>query len=207
MNASALAEMLFGTQKNIGNFVYVGVTNGIGAGIIANNSLFEGDMGFSGEIGHTTVDLHGPKCACGNTGCLELYASIPVVIANAEKSVSKSSDSKMKLLDKIKWTDIIENAINEDKLALELIDSLCYFISFGLVSLINMFDPRTIYLGHEIALAGELVTTRLQTHIRDRIFCRNYKSVPVKISTFGDKAPVAGATSIILDRLFSGKII
>ena len=204
MNASALAEKLYGKGKNTGNFVYVGVTNGIGAGIIANNTLFEGDMGFSGEIGHATINYDGPTCACGNSGCLELYASIPEIVKQAEKCKSAGTDSALQDLTKIEWTDIVGYAMKGDSLALEMIEMLCRFISYGLISLINTFDPQTIYLGHEIALAGSLVSSRLEANINRRFFSSNYKRIPIEISAFCDKAPVAGSAAIILDKLFSG---
>lgn len=77
MKASALAEKYFGNAKKLENFIYLGISNGIGSGIIGHNKLFLGENGFSGEIGHTTVDADGPLCRCGNNGCLELYVSVP----------------------------------------------------------------------------------------------------------------------------------
>lgn len=203
MNASALAEKLYGKGRNIENFVYIGVTNGIGSGIIANNTLFEGAMGFSGEIGHTAVNFDGPKCACGNTGCLELYASIPEIVSQAVNSVALGMDSTLGALDVIKWKDIAKHAGAGDKLALKLIDRLCLYISIGLVSMINMFDPQVIYLGHDIALAGGLVTEKLKAYIKDKTISSRYKDVPIEISAFGEKAPIAGAAAIVIDKLFA----
>ena len=94
MNASALAEKLYGNGRNISDFVYIGVTNGIGSGIISNDNLFAGEMGFSGEIGHTTINYEGPKCACGNTGCLELYASIPEIEKQANDAIKSGLESQ-----------------------------------------------------------------------------------------------------------------
>ncbi|OGO80466.1 MAG: hypothetical protein A2Y21_11275 [Clostridiales bacterium GWC2_40_7] len=81
---------------------------------------------------------------------------------------------------------------------------LCRYMSYGLISLINIFDPQVIYLGHDIALAGSLAVSGLEANISRRFFSSNYKSVPVEISAFRHKAPVAGAAAIILDRLFGG---
>ena len=206
MNASALAEKLYGKATDIKNFAYVGVTNGIGAGIITDNLLFAGDMGFSGELGHTSIHYGGPKCACGNSGCLELYASIPEIVSQARNSITLGMDSSLAELEMIEWTDIVKHAEAGDKLALNLIDRLCLYISIGLVNLINLFDPRVIYLGHEIALAGSLVTERLQSHLADRTISSRYKSIPVEISAFGDKSPIIGSVAIVLDKLFSGVI-
>lgn len=204
MNASALAEKLYGKAKDVHNFVYIGVTNGIGAGIITSGVLFAGDMGFSGEIGHTTINYEGPKCVCGNTGCLELYASIPEIVSQARNSIALGMASNLKELENIEWKDIVEYADLGDKLALNLIDRLCLYISIGLVSLINIFDPKIIYLGHDIALAGSLVTVRLESYLKDKTLSSRYKSIPIEISAFGDKAPIAGSSAIVFHKLFNG---
>lgn len=204
MNASVLAEKLYGKGHNTGNFIYVGVTNGIGAGIIANNILFEGDLGFAGEIGHTTINCEGPICACGNSGCLELYASIPEIIKQAEKQLLAGEPSSLGNIEKIQWTDIIDHALKGDSFTLGIIDLLCKYMTYGLTSLINTFDPNKIFLGHDIALAGELVASRLENSIQDRIFSKSYKRIPIEISAFSDKAPIAGSAAIILDKLFQG---
>lgn len=204
MNASALAEKLYGKGKNTRNFVYVGVTNGIGAGIIANGSLFEGDMGFGGEIGHIAIDYDGPPCACGNSGCLELYASIPEIVKKAKKAIYDGASSTLKDPETIQWPDIAAFAVEGDSLAVEMVELLCKYMSYGLISLINFFDPQVIYLGHDIALAGDLAAGRLEANISKRFFSSNYKSVPIEISAFCHKAPVAGSAAIILDKLFGG---
>lgn len=206
MNASALAEKLYGKAKDVSNFVYLGVTNGIGAGIITNNALYEGDMGFSGEIGHITINFEGPKCACGNTGCLELYASIPEIVLQAKNAISLGMDSTLRKLETIEWMDIVRAAGSGDALALNLMDRLCLFISNGLVSLSNIFDPQKIYLGHDIALAGDLVIKRLEAYFKDKAISSRYKNIPIEISAFSDKAPVAGSAAIVFNRLFRGKI-
>jgi predicted NBD/HSP70 family sugar kinase len=203
MNASALAEKLYGKGKSIGNFVYVGITNGIGSGIIANNALFEGSTGFSGEIGHMTISFDGPKCACGNNGCLELYASIPNIVEQARSSVALGVDSLLKKYDVIEWKDIVAEALMGDTLALNLIDKLCLYTSIGLVSLVNFYDPQVIYLGHDIAIAGELVTTKIEAYVNDKILSHRYKYIPIEISAFGENAPLIGSAAIVLDRMFN----
>ena len=74
-NAGAYGEKVFGAAKNLSNIIYVSIGTGIGIGIIINQELYRGNNGFSGEMGHMTIDFNGPKCSCGNRGCWELYAS------------------------------------------------------------------------------------------------------------------------------------
>lgn len=202
MNASAIAEKLYGKGRLFSDFIYLGVTNGVGSGIISNNSLFMGSMGFSGEVGHMTINFDGPQCTCGNTGCLELYASIPKIVDQARDSVLLGMDTALVNYTNIEWKDIVDQAFMGDKLSNNLIDRLCLYISIALVSLINLYDPQAIYLGHEIALAGELVTKKLEAYIKDKTLSSRYKEVPVEISAFGDEVPLIGSAAIVLDRLF-----
>lgn len=74
MNTSAVAEKYWGYAKDESDYIYMGASNGIGAGIILDGRLSGRILG---EIGHVSIDVNGPLCHCGNRGCLELYSSIP----------------------------------------------------------------------------------------------------------------------------------
>lgn len=173
MNTSALAEKYFGKAKNIDNFIYIGVTNGIGAGIIANNRLYSGECGFGGEIGHITVETSGEKCSCGNKGCLEMYASFPK-----------------------NWANLGEKEQNEK------LNEICRYLSNGIITLINLFDPQIIYIGHDIAVTGDVSIKLINNYISARYISRRYKIIAVEKSTFEEKSPVYGTIALCVDRLF-----
>lgn len=173
MNTSALAEKYFGKAKNVADFIYMGVTNGVGAGIVINHKLFEGDMGFSGEVGHITVNVDGLQCSCGNTGCLELYTSLP----NNFKDMSYRRQ-------------------------IEKIDDIGRYLSAGIVTLINLFDPAQIFLGHDIAVAGEYVSDLLNNSIKGKYLTFGNKPVNIEISAFADRSPIKGSIALCLERLF-----
>ena len=84
-NAGAYGEKKLGVGKNFTNIVYVSAGIGIGVGLILNGSLYKGNNGFSGELGHMTIDVNGTTCRCGNEGCWELYASEQALINRAEQ--------------------------------------------------------------------------------------------------------------------------
>lgn len=207
MNASATAEKLFGKGKNISDFIYVGVTNGIGSGIVLGNNLFRGRNGFAGEIGHTTIDINGEKCPCGNFGCLELYASISNTVNQVKSAISLGSKGKPPSRDILSWRDIVDSARAGDELCLKAVDRLVYYLSIGLVNIINTFDPETIFLGHDIALAGELVLEPLNNIINRQAFSRTAKQVKIELSSFKDYAPCIGAPALILEKFFNGDIV
>jgi predicted NBD/HSP70 family sugar kinase len=86
-NLGALAEQRFGAGRHLSSFVYVSGGIGIGAGVMLDGRLARGAHGFAGEIGHVVVDPTGPRCACGNRGCLETSDRSPVALAAALRSV------------------------------------------------------------------------------------------------------------------------
>ncbi|MGH2349014.1 MAG: ROK family protein, partial [bacterium] len=78
-DAAALGEWRFGAGRGVDDLVYITVSTGIGGGIIIGGTLLLGVSGTAGEIGHMTIDVNGPRCVCGNTGCLEVLAAGPAI--------------------------------------------------------------------------------------------------------------------------------
>ncbi|MCX7842361.1 MAG: ROK family transcriptional regulator [Clostridia bacterium] len=207
MNASAIAEKLFGNAKNVSNFIYIGITNGIGAGIFLNNEIFRGLNGFAGEIGHTTVDMRGERCPCGNLGCLELYASIPNAVNEVKASTGNGASGSFTQTENITWSGIVDAAKAGDRLCIRVIDKLTYYISVGIVNTVNSFDPETIFLGHDIALAGELVLKPLNDMVNRSFMFRNSEHVNIELSKFGVYSPCIGAPAIVLNKFFAGQLL
>jgi len=204
MNASALAEKYYGMAKDNQDFIYVGITNGIGAGIITNNQLFMGHHGFSGEFGHTTVQMDGPLCVCGNKGCLELYANIPEVVRQFILAGDLGLNSS--LTSPPTWPDIVEHAKKGDELCLKLIHRLANYVGIGLINLANLFDPETIVLGHDIALASDLILPYLNEEVNKRTFSSDHTHIKICVSKFIDHTPIIGSAALVFDALYEGDI-
>lgn len=206
MNACAIAEKLFGRAKQNANFIFVGVGNGIGAGIYLDNVLFRGNNGFAGEIGHTTIDVHGEKCPCGNMGCLELYASIPSILKQVKNSISYGAESSLTGKKNIEWPDVVDAAKKGDSLSVKTIDRLTYYLSVGLVNIVNLYDPEVIYLGNELSNAGSLIIDRLNELVNRNLLFRTSKRIGIELSRFEENARFIGAPSIVFYRFFNGEI-
>ena len=86
-NASALAvaEKNYGAARGFSDFILLVVDTGVGAGIITDGSLYKGSNSLGAELGHTSIIYNGKKCDCGNNGCLEVYASVPAILEEAQK--------------------------------------------------------------------------------------------------------------------------
>ena len=84
-NLAALGEHRLGAGRGAAHMIYMTISTGIGGGIIAGNQLFLGARGFAGEVGHQTLDAYGPRCNCGNVGCLETLAAGPAIVRMARE--------------------------------------------------------------------------------------------------------------------------
>src|SRR5699024_4311009 len=89
-NAGAYGEISLGKKRHIETMIFLSVGMGIGGGIIINDTLFKGINGFSGEVGHVSIENDGIRCTCGKTGCWELYASEKAVIRMSKDAYSKN---------------------------------------------------------------------------------------------------------------------
>ena len=74
-DGAALAEKFFGNGRDVEDFVFVGLANGIGSGIISQGNIYRDYSGFTSELGHVSIDWNGRECSCGRKGCLETYVS------------------------------------------------------------------------------------------------------------------------------------
>ncbi len=196
MNGAALAEKLKGKGRECGSFLYLGITNGIGAGIIVNNRLYGKESMSVGEIGHMCIDYEGPLCSCGNRGCLETYATIPNIIKKL-KEVYKDDNiecNNFQMLSELPPC----NAVFED---------VTNKLSVALINAVNFLDPECIVIGHEGAYLPKKYLSMMQNEIEKGILSAGYKKVPVVHSVFSTKAPIFGSAAIILNRLFLGEVI
>src|SRR5580698_8416182 len=82
-NAAALGEKWMGAGRDVNDLILLTLGTGIGGGIIVGGRVLRGSLGMAGEIGHTTISPNGYPCGCGNTGCVEKYASATAVSAMA----------------------------------------------------------------------------------------------------------------------------
>lgn len=191
MNAAAWGEHLYGAGQNCQHVVYLGLTNGIGAGVISYGRIFQGSKGFGGEIGHMSIQMDGPLCPCGQRGCLELYASVPVLLRQ-----TKCPDLET----------LIRKSQNSEAFRQTWLPSFMLVITTALVNLANIFDPDIILIGHEGAALTESVIADLENRTNQLAFQHRSKKIPVRLARFGEKAPLIGAASLIFQAVFRGEL-
>ncbi|MHB8961789.1 MAG: ROK family protein [Saccharofermentanales bacterium] len=206
MNAAALAELLYGHGAGCSNFIYLGITHGVGSGIVLNGSLYSGARGFGGEIGHISIDYEGPLCGCGNRGCLEVYSSMPTLLQRVIRESVKSTESPLNGRRDICFSDVVMAAEAGDGIASGIMEDFCSKVSTALLGAIHLLNPEKIFIGHESAQGGAVFVRWLEKELNARSLFKEYSPVKVEISAFGDASPVIGSGVLFLESFFSGGI-
>lgn len=188
-NAGAYGEKVFGAAKNFSNIIYVSIGTGIGIGIIINHDLYRGYNGFSGEMGHMTIDFNGPKCSCGNRGCWELYAS---------ERVLYDSSSKKSL--HITRHEMINLAQNHDAETLNALQKFGFYIGVGLTSVLNTFNPQAVIIRNRMIESQPIVMNSIKSAVTSRIYSYSKNEYDLLPSALGQNAPVLGTSSIVIER-------
>ncbi|MDX7893707.1 ROK family protein [Bacillus velezensis] len=191
-NAGAYGEKVFGAAKNHDNMIYASIGTGIGIGVIINNDLYRGVGGFSGEMGHMTIDFNGPKCSCGNRGCWELYAS--------EKALIKSLKTKEK---KVSTQDIIDLAHLNDIGTLHALQNFGFYLGIGLTNILNTFNPQAIILRNSIIESHPMVLHSIKSEVSSRVYSHLDNSYELLPSFLGKNAPALGMSSIVIDHFLN----
>lgn len=193
MNASALAELYYGRGKKLPDFVYVGISNGIGAGIICNARLLRYQDGFASEIGHMTIDINGEVCRCGNRGCLEAYLSIPQLLSRLQQETGLALSFEA-------------FCTQQEGKAPVILKNACEKLAVALTNTVNMLNPHTIFLGHGGAFLPETAIRSIEEYINEHRASKEYGRVDVRISSFRDEAPLFGSVCLVASQLFRGNL-
>ncbi len=192
MKAAALAELLYGKHK-CSDFIYLGLTNGVGSGIITDSRLFSEENDATGEIGHLSVDPNGPLCSCGRRGCLELYAGIPILLKQLKQACGISDLTAEQL-------HSLPDTPSADAVFMHMIEKL----AAAMTDFVNIIGSHTILVGHEGSYLPPKYLKLLEDEINSHIF--SVKKVEVRPAHFGVRAPLLGSACCILDALFSGSL-
>lgn len=192
VNAICLGEWQYGAAKGYNNVFLFTLGTGVGGAAICEGQPLFGANGFSGEFGHSVIKFNGPKCSCGNYGCLERYVGAKYIVANAKRKMRKKSTS-LKHYKKLTPHIIAQEAKKGDKVSKEVFTEVGFYIGIGVSNIIALFDPDVVIISGGVSRAGRILFEPIRKTVRKRVLgaeYRNYKIIPGKL---GDDAGVLGA--------------
>ena len=197
-DGAALAEKFFGNGRDVEDFVFVGLANGIGSGIISQGTIYRDYSGFTSELGHVSIDWNGRVCSCGRKGCLETYASSPVIA----RQLCQITGWK-KSFREFCQIDMSEYAKETDQVLEDMMEKL----ACGIVNLTNLFNPQKVIIGHEGYWIPDKYICHLENDINERKLLADYHQIRVEKSYFGEDAHIIGCACSLLTEIFAGRIV
>lgn len=200
-NAGALAEWWFGDHdRPLHTLAYLLDGEGLGSGIVTNGKLLLGGQGAASELGHISVDVLGPRCECGNYGCLEMYCSVPAMLKLAQQRVPECFVKEYQ-----NRTDacnaVFEAARSGNKKALEVVNEIAEYLGYGCVTLINAYNPDVIVIGDRVSQGGDLLLPTIKEVVIQRTIPELYNRVQIKLSHLKVDSSLYGAAAIATDRV------
>ena len=200
-NCATVGEWWLGAARGAINVVGITIGTGIGGGLILNSELYHGSSDVAGEIGHTTIDVNGRHCKCGNYGCLEAYASGPAIATRAREALAREDNASMLTsmvdgqLDRITAELVYDAAKKGDGVANEIVRDTARYLGAGIATLLNVINPDVVVVAGGVTRAGEALFAPLRTEVRRRAFKPAVEAVRIVPAELPGTAGVIGAVA------------
>lgn len=186
-NAGAQGELRFGAGIGFSNMIFVSVGIGIGTGVVLNKELFKGTSGFSGEVGHTTIEVQGKSCSCGNHGCWELYAS--------EQALFEYAGIR-------DFEHILRLAEQGDTKILQAFEQLGRYLGIGIANLVNILNPELMIIGNEMSRAEPYLAESIRKTVAERSLPYHHQGLQIQFARLGNHSTVLGAAYYAISQFF-----
>ncbi len=203
--AMTYGEYISGVAKDEKNMLFINVGWGLGMGMITDGKLSYGKSGFSGEIGHFPLLDNDQICHCGKTGCLETGASGSAIHRTFMDKLREGRASNLAEQfnsgNEITLDDILNAAIEEDVLAIEVIEQVGFTLGRAIAGLINIFNPELVVLGGRVATVKEYIMLPIKSAIQKHSLNMVNKDTTIKYSKLGEKAGAIGSCMLSRSKL------
>ena len=202
-NASALAETQFGGGRGYDYVLYMTMSTGIGGGIVANGEIYHGANDSAGEVGHQILVPDGPRCGCGQHGCLEALCSGPSIARRAQEAIENQPHTKILALadgqiDRVRSEHVLQAARDGDALGMALVEETAYYMGWGIANLVNILNPEIVLLGTIAVAAGDLLLDPIRRTVTEMAMQRPLEAVKIMPAELGDSIGDLAAISLVL---------
>ncbi|HZG85793.1 ROK family transcriptional regulator [Paenibacillus sp.] len=192
-NAGAVGEQRYGIGRDASDAVYISAGVGIGTGLIVGRDLYRGASGFSGELGHMTIQAdQGLPCGCGSSGCWEMYASEKALLHRlAPHPEREDLESVLRLADE------------GDAAAADALSDIGRYLGIGVATILNAFNPEMVIVGNRLALARAYVEQPLLDAVERRSLRQHRRRARIEFASLGLDSAALGAASLAISRFLA----
>ncbi|MEI8200860.1 MAG: ROK family protein [Eubacteriales bacterium] len=188
-NAMALAEKTFCMKGKYDSFLELVIDAGVGAGLIIEGDLYKGGTGFGNEFGHTSINMNGPRCDCGNFGCAQLYASIPNLLIEACKQDP--------LLDS--WEQIADLSLAGNAAACSILEMEAEYLASIIVNAVNILDIEAVVLTGVIAYHPDELNDKITRKVNDRFIARGTRQIKILASRMAKYPDTLSSANLVME--------
>jgi glucokinase len=197
VRAITLGEWKFGAGQGVDTMACFAIGTGVGGGLVINGKLHLGLGGTTGELGHQTIDYNGPRCGCGNHGCLEAFASGPAIAAMGLKAVVQGLTTSIGSLvnydlNKITPDVIAKAALAGDPIACEIFEQVGMYYGIAIANIVVTIGPEKVVMGGGVAAAGELLFAPIRRTVKERARFMPVDKLEIVGAKLGNNAGVMG---------------
>jgi predicted NBD/HSP70 family sugar kinase len=196
-----------GPARGVSEFIYVFLGTGIGSAVFTHGRPYAGRSGMAGELGHVAIDERGPRCTCGNRGCLEMLASTPAVLRRARERLAESPHpsllSEAHAHNRLTLQALHEAAQAGDKQAIQVLTETGTDVGRGLAIALNLLDPEMVVLGGPLVHEGGVLVDAVRREARLRALPHISRALRIACDDQGAMAGARGAAFLALDAIFA----
>ncbi len=190
-NICAVGEKRFGLAREVDDFLWITVSNGVGAGLMLNGRLYNGAFRGAGEMGHVKVEDKGALCPCGGRGCLEAYAAGPGIVRRYQERTGRKKE--------ITALEISRLAREKDKDAMYIFEREGFYLGKAIAFAVNILNLPLVVLGGGIAGSYDLFREGLEGALKEHLFWDANKELRVLPTALGYEASLIGAGALALN--------
>ena len=197
-NAGALSELWWGAGQDSKNIAYVKIATGVGAGLVVNGKVYEGESGLAGEIGHTSIDPTGPRCICGLNGCLNVLVGSAELLRRATDLLQTHPTSVLASRS-FRVRDLVDAAEADDPVANEVLRYAGENLGLGVANLLNLINPDVVILSGGLTRAGSKLLEPLERVVESRSLFQSAAKSRLATGKLGSQGIAIGAATSVLE--------
>jgi glucokinase-like ROK family protein len=206
-NLSALGESYFGAAKADTFVLFVSSGVGLGGGIVLDKQLLQSADGFTGEIGHMTMHPDGPLCACGNSGCWEMFASQKAVFRFVIEAMEGGKSTRLVSLiqagQPLSIPAVLEAARDGDEVGLDALNRAGRWLGVGIANLVNALNPQVVVFGGILSTASDLILPVIRREVEQRALYWSRQNLRIERAQHGLDSCSLGGVAAIYHRILS----
>jgi glucokinase len=204
VDAALLGEYHFGAGKGFRSLLYLNVNAVVGAALLIDEKLERSDREYLGHICHMPLSRSGPRCSCGERGCINVLVSIKALQKMLQRALRRGEQTNLiqRLSNREHFSPqlLAEEALRGDSVALQVYCEVGRWLGAAIVKYINIYEPNVLILGGGVLCANELLIANVRSSLMTQLPSKTCKMLDIVPSRLGSDAALVGAGVVFLNK-------